>query len=189
MTPYTPYLVFGTVTDSLGYLESSALVEIIGKLGTMCFSTNDSGIYVADLADIGYVSGETITVNTQDKYNNESSEDTFVVADGSYNLDVSLSVRDTAQGVTGYTVRSMLHSVGNSPITKDNPLPIELIGQSDSIDLVNNPSTVWTITNADGQPDSETTTLANNDIYKRTYTYSTVSGMRILTARSKWEKQ
>jgi len=54
---------------------------------------------------------------------------------------------------------------------------------SSSVDLVNNPSTVWEITRPDGQPDSETITLSNGDVYKRTFTYN-ASGM--MTARSEW---
>ena len=187
--PYTPYLVYGTVNNSLGNIEESAELTFTTSLGTMSCKTNSDGIFLVDLADVGYSSGETVSVLTKCEFNNEYSEDTLVISGGMYNLNVSLSSRTKAQETTGYTVRSMLHSIGNSPVTRDNPLPIELIGQSDTIDLINNPASAWTITNADGQPDSETATLANGDIYKRTFTYSSVNGMRILTARSKWVKQ
>lgn len=57
-------------------------------------------------------------------------------------------------------------------------------GSITDIDLVNNPATVWVITRADGQPDSETITLANGDVYTRTFTYTG----EMLTARSAWVK-
>lgn len=57
---------------------------------------------------------------------------------------------------------------------------------SEYFDLINNPATVWTITRSDGQPDDETVTLDNGDVYKRTFTYN-ANG--VLTERSKWVKQ
>ena len=125
-SPYVPYLVYGTVRNSLGYVSASTPVEIITSLGTMMCSTNSAGLFVADLASIGYVSGETIIINSHDMFNNESSVDTHVISTSPYIVEISLSVRDTAQRLTtGYAVRSVLHSVGNSPITDDNPLPIK----------------------------------------------------------------
>lgn len=59
----------------------------------------------------------------------------------------------------------------------------------ENFDLANNPSTVWEVTRWDNQPDSETVTLANGDVYKRTFTYSSVNGTDVLTARSAWVKQ
>ena len=66
-------------------------------------------------------------------------------------------------------------------VTNVNPLPVS----SSEIDLLYNPATTWAITRGDGQPDSETVTLANGDIYKRTFGYSN----NIMVSRSQWQKQ
>ena len=68
-----------------------------------------------------------------------------------------------------------------STVSSANPLPIS----GAELDLINNPVTVWTITRPDGQPDSETITLVNGDVYERTFTYTN----NLLTTRSKWVKQ
>jgi len=122
--PYSPYLVYGNVTTSLGYSAVSAKIEITTQLGTMSCDTDSNGNFVKDLADVGYSSGETVVVSTQDKFNNESSSDTFVVSGSYQEVNISLSVRTNAQETTGYTIRSMIHSIGNSPISKDNPLAV-----------------------------------------------------------------
>ena len=97
MPPYTPFLVYGTVTDSISLVSVSAVVSITTSVGSKDYVTNSSGMYVADIAEIGYVSGEIITISTVDKFNNEVSSDSVVVSGGSYNLNISLSVRDVAQ--------------------------------------------------------------------------------------------
>lgn len=73
---------------------------------------------------MGYSSGETITINVSEPYNNEFKAHTFEVSGFYHNEDISLEVRDTAVNVTGYSPPSILHSVGKKPITIDNPLPI-----------------------------------------------------------------
>jgi hypothetical protein len=65
-------------------------------------------------------------------------------------------------------------------------LDVNVIGGNHEVDLVNNPAWAWTITRSDGQPDTETITFDNGDVYDRTFTYN-VSGF--LTLRSKWVKQ
>ena len=186
LNPFSPFLVFGIVINSSGTAEPSATVKITTSLGTMSCDTDSLGRYIKDIADIGYTDGETVTLDNQDQFNNEFSEDTFVLSGGMKEVNISLSVRSKAQGnPTGYTTKTMLHNIGNKPITKDNPLPIEIIGQSDVIDLVNNPQHEWIITRQDRQPDSETVTMGNGDIYKRTFTYTN----DVMTLRSKWIKQ
>lgn len=123
MPPYMPYLVYGTVTSSGGSNSGEAEIDITTSLGTMQWTANSNGIYVADLADVGYSDGETVTISTKDKFNNEISTDTLTLSGGFSNLDISLSVRTKPQGTTGYTVKSMLQSIGNCPISSDNPLP------------------------------------------------------------------
>jgi len=178
MAPYTPYLVFGTVINSIGSSSGYDSISFTTSLGTMNVVANSSGLYVVDLSGIGYVIGDTVKVSVQSRFNNESSISTFVIGSlGSTTHNVTTSVREIGINTTGYTVKSMLHNVGNNPVTADNPLPVA----SSEIDLVNNPSTVWTIVRGDGQPDSETITIRGVS-YKRTFTYTGDN----MTARSAW---
>ena len=185
MPPFVSYLVFGYVIDSLGKIVRSANLKVTTSVGSKTYTTNSNGIFMYDLAEIGYTSGETVSVDVTDAFNNELKAHTFIVSGFSLNEDITLAIRTSAIDVVGYVSRQIIHSVGNKPITRDNPLPIEILGQSDVIDLVNNPATTWTITRGDGQPDNETVTMANGDIYKRTFTYTN----DIMTARSAWVRQ
>ena len=77
---------------------------------------------------------------------------------------------------------ALVSTYDGEKVTNVNPLPVN----SSEIDLMFNPSTSWTITRSDGQPNSESVTLTNGDIHKRTFTYDSNG---FLTERSKWEKQ
>lgn len=187
--PYSPHIVYGTVTDSSNHGASSANISVLTSLGSVIETADDDGKYSLDLSTVGYVDGETVTLIATDKFNNQIYTESFALSGGYSIINPNLSWREKAvDGVTGYTTRSMLHNIGNKPVTKDNPLPVESIGNIGDYDLVNNPSHVWVVTNPDGQPDSETITLADGDSYTRTFTYSIISGARILTARSAWVK-
>jgi hypothetical protein len=72
--------------------------------------------------------------------------------------------------------------VNGEDISSNNPLPVS--GASDYIDLDKNPESQWEVRD-DGQPDRETATLINGDVYYRTFTYN---ASNILILRSKWIK-
>ncbi len=184
--PFTPFLVFGIVTNSSGTAEPSATVKITTSLGTMSWDTDSLGRYIADIADIGYTDGETVTLDNQDQFNNEFSEDTFVLSGGMKEVNISLSVRSNAQGnIQGFTTKTMLHNIGNKPITKDNPLPIEMIGSNNTIDLINNPEQTNGY-DSKNRLSTETITLGNGDQYRRTFTYTGTQWQ--FTTRGKWVK-
>jgi len=60
-------------------------------------------------------------------------------------------------------------------------LPVDTSGDRN----LNDPALSFVITRGDGQPDSETITLANGDKHKRTFTYDG----NIQISRSAWVKQ
>ena len=82
---------------------------------------------IFDIANIEYTSEETITITTNDRFNNDTSIDTFIVEGFMYNANITLSQRTRGVNVTGYTVPSMIHKVGNEPVTTTNPLPVETV--------------------------------------------------------------
>jgi len=178
MPPYTPILVFGTVTDSVSNNAALVIVKVTTSISSKEYVTDSAGRYIIDLAGVGYVSGETVIFNTEDKFGNETSQDSVVATGEMIVKNISLAIRAyPKETTTGITNRVMLHNIGNEPVTADNPLPVA----SSEIDLVNNPSTVWTIVRGDGQPDSEIITIRGVS-YKRTFTYTGDN----MTARSAW---
>ena len=180
--PTTPYIVKGIINDSKSNPSNSAIIEFKSANATKTTASDSSGKYLFDLADIDYVSGETISYSVKDKYNNEYYSGSFVVSGSNKTLNVTLSVRENAEVVRGNR-DTQIYGIGGRPISQNNPFPVTNVNNSE-IDLVNNPATSWTITRPDGQPDKETITLASGDVYYRTFTYTS----NILTARSKWQK-
>ncbi len=67
-----------------------------------------------------------------------------------------------------------------------NKVRLDVFSYYENFDLINNPAHSWVITRGDGQPDSESITLANAKVYKRTFTYN---GDGLMTARSAWVLQ
>ena len=124
MNPYPVYLVFGIVYDPNGVAVPSAKLEIKTSVSTINKTTNSDGIFMYDLADAGYVSGETVKVIVTEPLNNELKAHTFVVNGFFNDENITLSLRTSVQNVVNYPSLSILHSVGKSPITADNPLPM-----------------------------------------------------------------
>lgn len=125
--PTQPFLVLVTVTNSSGTAEPAAEVKFSSASETSQVQYTDSlGRIIFDIADIDYTSGETITVTTNDRFDNDISIDTFGVSGVMYELDITLSQRTKFSGGTvGYKITSILHNIGDKPVTKDNPLPVE----------------------------------------------------------------
>lgn len=184
MPPYQSYLVFGYVFNSIGLNVVNASLTVITSVSRKYYTTNSDGTFLYDLAEAGYSSGETVTVEITETYNNEFKTHTFVVTGFFLNENITLELRTIAKGVSDISPLTILHSVGRKPITTDNPLPIQLTSNTE-IDLVNNPSYAWNITRADGQPDSEDVTM-NGVTYRRTFTYNSNN---FLITRSSWVRQ
>ena len=183
--PTVPFLVLVTVTNSSGTAEASAEVIFSSAAKTSIIQrTNSLGILIFDIANIDYTSGETITITTNDRFNNDTSIDTFTASGSMYEANITLEQRTKAVRTTGYAVPSVIHTIGDKPVTEDNPLPVTLIDTADIVDLTNNPSTVWAYTGSDFQPTTETITLRGRS-YRRTLTYD--SSKRIIS-RSSWVK-
>ncbi len=182
--PDISFLVSGTITDSRSLQVSQGIITFTNASNDSKSTTsNNKGQYSFDLANLGYSSGDTITYVCQDKFKNEFFSGSFIVTGENKSLNVQLSVRKDKLVVSGNR-DVQLANIGGEVVSKDNPLPVEVINSNDVFDIVNNVSHSWTITRGDGQPDSETIVMAGIT-YKRTFTYS--SG--IMTARSAWAKQ
>lgn len=123
MPPFIAYPVFGNVLDSIGDNVSGATLKVTTTAGTKTFTSGADGIYMFDLATVGYTPGETVTIDVIGPFNNELTTSSFVV-EGFWNeSNITLAVRTLANETTGGLTKSILHSVGNKPITLDNPLP------------------------------------------------------------------
>lgn len=185
--PQAPFLVLTTVTNSSGTAEAAAEVVYSSSSGTSAPQITDSlGRIIYDLSTIGYTDGETITVTTNDRFNNDISTDTFEVSEFMYVLNITLTQRTKFSGiVTGYKVPSIIHTVGDKPVTKDNPLPINIIGSNITVDLVNNPETT-NVYDTRGRLSTETITLGNGERYRRTFIYTGTQWQ--FTTRGRWVK-
>ncbi len=123
MPPYVSYLVFGKVLNAIGDIVLSASLKVITSIGNKTYNSNGDGIFLFDLADVGYTSGETVTIDVTEPFNNELAEFTFVVTGFFHQENITLELRTRAVETTGYSPPVILHSVGKKPITADNPLP------------------------------------------------------------------
>ncbi len=124
MPIYSPYLVYGTILNSEGNISPNASIEVVTSVSRKYYSSNSSGTYLFDLAEAGYVDGETLQMNIKDKFNNQFKNHTFVVSDSFHQEDITLDLRVDAVNAQDYAPKAILHSVGKKPITPDNPLPI-----------------------------------------------------------------
>ena len=171
-----PYIVSGTLTDSIGDKETNASI-----LFTISDServiTNLKGQYLIDLSNIDYSSGDTVTYLAKDEFENEIYSGSFVITGEEKTLNIALSaITDRVQGSGNRDIT--ITNIGGKPVSSDNPFPVK------EISLPENYASDWTISRSDGQPDSELITIGTKT-YKRTFAYTS----NILTKRSKWERQ
>src|SRR3990167_6054975 len=122
--PYSAYLVYGYVYNSSGSIVANASLEVITSVSRKYYTTDSDGIYLFDLADNGYISGETITINITEPFNNESKSHQLVISGFFSEQNITLEIRTAAERISDISPMSILHSVGRKPITEDNPLPI-----------------------------------------------------------------
>lgn len=122
--PQTPYPVSGTVYTSRGKVPNS-VVEINSELRAV---TDSNGNYVIDLANMSsdYVIGNSYTITSFDEFNNEYVSDTITLTGESLTKDVYLLDRDekNTQCRNQQTRHVEIRSVGNKPVTYENPLII-----------------------------------------------------------------
>ncbi len=196
--PVSSHLISGTVFDLFGSALAGATVTVkhstIGPTAGITKTTNSSGAYIINLSklDSQWSVGDTITVKASKTAEGTKTVTTTIESGGGQTVNITLAeTSDLSFAETDATQRHNLvfalpiHYDGEK-VTRTRPLPVQA---PIDIDLVYNPAHIWAITNSDGQPDSETVTLADGNSYKRTFAYTNVSGARILTSRSKWEKQ
>ena len=125
MPPYPSYLVHGTVYNPNGYASSNAGITIVSSLGRKILTTDSNGLFLFDLADLGYISGETVSVSITDEFNNYKLDTSFIVAGSFLETDFTLTLRTEAISATDYSPKTILHSVGKKVITSDNPLSVK----------------------------------------------------------------
>ena len=176
--PNSPYLVSGTVYSSNGLNLSGAIVTVTADGNSLRAITNSIGQYVMDLANIGYTFDTTATYSGTDIFGNEYFTGSFLVEGQNKQLNITLSARTVNVFPAGNREFQVVN-IGGKGVSRDNPFPIIDSGLPDDHE------SEWFISKTDGQPDEERVTK-NGITYKRTFTYTTVGGMDILTKRTKW---
>ncbi len=124
MNPFLVHLIYGTVTSSQGNVVANAQLAVTTSVTTKIYNTNADGIYMLNLADIGYVAGETITINVTEQFNNELKSHKYTVIGSFSEENITLGLRIAVERISDLQQQNVLHSVGKSPITPDNPLSI-----------------------------------------------------------------
>lgn len=194
--PVSNYQVSGIVKDRLGDIIVGATVTLTHDSISPVLSTEtgSDGKYILNLSglDTQWSAGQEITLFSTTQF--KGRKFTTVTITSGASQTVNLTMEETSDFSilgTDNTERFNLNfatitTYDQEKVTNINPLPVQA---PIDVDLIFNPSHSWEVTNQDGQPESETVTLADGSIYKRTFTYTNVSGARILTTRSKWERQ
>ncbi len=190
-TPPSSHPVRIIVTGIDGQLAEGVTVTLTVTAGFISNTTNSSGEVVLNVANAGSwnVGDEATIVAT--KTASGTKTETLVLTSSPQTLNITLAETsdliyyEQTENDTYVLNFALLTTYDGEKVTTSNPLPVKIVDSSGDFDLTNNPSTVWTITRTDGQPDSETITLSNGDVYKKTFTYTD----NILTTRSKWIKQ
>jgi len=191
--PPLAHIVKGEVRDRLGNLLVGSTVTLTHATikPVLTATVASDGKYMLNLGDLDspWTVGQNITLFSETQFEGRKST-TVAISSGGEAQTVNLTMEETSDFKIAATDELNQHNLNfvtlttydQEKVTHINPLPVN----SSEIDLMYNPITDWTITRSDGQPDSETVTLANGDIHKRTYSYDSND---FLIQRSKWEKQ
>ncbi len=122
--PFVSFLVFGIVSNSQGNIISNAKLSIKTSVSTITKFTDSNGLFLYDLAEAGYTEGETVTVNVTVPFNNEIQTQTYIVEDSFLEENITTELRTRVEKISELQTQNVLHSVGKTPITKDNPLSV-----------------------------------------------------------------
>ena len=184
-TPTHPNLlairVYGR--DKTSKIESATVTLTSGTSSTSS-STKTNGEVVFNIANLTtWSAGDEVTI-TSTKAGIGTDTQTVTLTNSPQTLTVYLAETSSMTYLEEPTTHvlnfALLTSFDGEKITTDNPLPVT----HGEIDLINNPSTIWSITRTDGQPDYEEVTMSGVT-YRRTFTYTN----NIMTARSSWVRQ
>ena len=190
--PVSNHLVSGTVRDRLGNLLTQTTVTLTHPSIDPVLSekTGSDGKYIINLSglDKEWTVGQNITLFSSTQFKGRRS--TTVTISSETNQTVNLTMEETFAFSIAETDSTKRHNLNfvtittydQEKVTHENPLPVDTPGDRN----INDPATSWTITRGDLQPDSESITLANGDVHKRTFTYDSNSA---LINRSAWVKQ
>ncbi len=124
MPPFSPFLIFGTVVNSISIVVPNAILKVTTSVGVGYFDVDANGTFSLDLAEIGYVSGETITIETKDAFNNETKIQQVIVTGFFAEITITLALRTAVDRISNLQQQNVLHSIGKAPITRDNPLSV-----------------------------------------------------------------
>ncbi len=168
-------------------LEGASVSLTLRSLSPLSETSNSKGEVVFNVANAGSWSvGEEVSL-TASKTGSGTKTSTLVLT--SSPQQTSMTLEETSdliyyeQSETDTYVLNfaLITTYDGEKVTNSNPLPVT----HGEIDLFNNPSTTWSITRDDLQPNYEEVTI-RGDTYRRTFTYNSNGAM---TARSAWVKR
>jgi len=190
--PVSSHLVSGVVRDRLGNILTEVTVTLTHESIKPVLSaiTGSDGKYVINLGslDSEWEVGQNITLFSSTQF--EGRRSTTVAISTEEPQTVNLTMEETSAFAILPTDSTKRHNLvfatpttyDQEKVTHENPLPVDTPGDR----TINDPALSFVYTRSDGQPDTETITLANGDIHQRTYSYNSNG---FLISRSKWQKQ
>ncbi len=192
--PVSNHLVSGTLKDRLGDILKNTTVTLthVSIERVLTKKTGSDGKFIFNLGSLSsqWSVGQNITLSSTVALKGTISSTVEISSGVSQTVDLQLAETSdlvfAENSQNRYNLNfALITNYAGEPYTSLNPLPVN----SSEIDLLFNPQHEWTITDQDGQPDDETVTLSDGTVFKRTFTYTTVQGARLLTLRSRWQRQ
>lgn len=188
--PVTNHLVSGTLKDRLGDILTNTNVTLTHANiePVLTTTTGSDGKYIFNLGslDTEWSVGQEITLTSTVAL--KGTKSTTVAISSGASQTVNLQLAETSDLVFAENSQNrhnlnfaLITNYAGEPYTSLNPVPVAPPGDRN----INDPAIDFVITRGDGQPDSETITLANGDKYKRTFTYEN----NIQISRSRWVKE
>ena len=193
MPPVSPHNVTGTIKDIFGNLLEETTVSIThATIGPVLTATTDSdGIYTVNLGQLEqeWSAGEDIIIAANKTAEGRITLTTQITSGGGQTHNLTLAETadfdferqpDLADRYP-FTMAMITHYDGGK-VTRQRPFPVV----TSEIDLVFNPEQTNTY-DSKNRLSTETITIANGDIYKRTFTYT--GNAFQFTTRGKWVRQ
>ncbi len=189
--PISSHLISGKVRDRLGDLLSGATVTLTHSSiePVLTETTNAAGEYIINLSGLSsqWSVGDSISVKATKATKGTITVGTVILAGASQTVNLTLA--ETSDLVFGensqdrYNLNfALLTTYDGEKVTSINPLPVS----SSEIDFLNNPEQTNTY-DSKNRLSTETITLANGDVYKRTFTYT--GNAFQFTTRGRWIKE
>ena len=187
--PALSHMIHGKVRDRLGDILEGATVTVTHPDITpvLTKTTNSAGEYIINLSGLSsqWSVGDLLSVFATKTGEGQVTVEITIVIGGTQTVNLTLTETSNLNFTedNSYNLNfALLTTYDGEKVTNVNPLPVN----SSTIDLMFNPTQTNTY-DSKNRLSIETVSLANGDVYKRTFTYT--GNAFQFTTRGKWIKQ